>query len=46
LLGRDLRWSLLTGGRFSEVVVIRRWSLFGGGRYSEVVVNTSLTVYI
>jgi hypothetical protein len=45
------RWSQLTGGRCSEVVLALKllgrdlgWSLLTGGRYSEVVVNTSLTV--
>jgi len=46
------RWSQLTGGRCSEVVLVLKllrrdfgWSLLTGGRYSEVVVITGLTVY-
>ena len=53
--GPDLggRWSLLTGGRCSEVDLVLKmlgrvlgWSLLKGGRYSEVVVSTGLTVSI
>jgi hypothetical protein len=43
------RWSQLTGGRCSEVVLVLilrgrdlGWSLLTGGRYSEVVVSTGL----
>jgi hypothetical protein len=46
------RWSQLTCGRCSEVVLVLKllgrdlgWSLLTGGRYSEVVVSTGLTVY-
>ena len=54
-LGLDLggRWSLLTGGRCSEVDLVHKllgrdleWSLLTGGRYSEVVVSTGLTVVL
>ncbi len=45
------RWSQLTGGRCSEVVLVLKLlgqdlglSLLRGGRYSEVVVSTGLTV--
>jgi hypothetical protein len=53
--GPDLggRWSLLTGGRCSEVDLVLKllgrdleWSLLTGGRYSEVVVSTGLTVLL
>ena len=47
------RWSLLTGGRCSEVDLALKffgpdleWSLLTGGRCSEVVVSTGLTVLV
>ncbi len=38
-LGTQKQWSLLTGGRYSEVVYVPN-----GGRYLEVVGNSGLTV--